>query len=75
MIGGKEEKSKAPDTSDEELLINHNHYNNELRMEKPLYCPSTGAEMELQGKEQEIERIPLTAGSTALLIVDVQPGK
>lgn len=74
MTGGKEEKSKAPATSDEELLINHNHYN-ELRMEKPLYCPSTGAETELQGKEQEIERIPLTAGSTALLIVDVQPGK
>lgn len=73
MIGGKEEKSMAPASSDEELL-NHNHYH-ELRMDKPLYCPSTGAEIEQQGTEQQVERIPLSAGSTALLIVDVQPGK
>ena len=74
MIGGKEEKSKAPASSEEELL-SHNHYN-ELRMDKPLYCPSTGAEIKQQGgTEQQVERIPLSAGSTALLIVDVQPGK
>lgn len=69
MIGGKEEKSKAPASSDEELL-NHNHYN-ELRMDKPLYCPSEQQETE----QKDIERTPLSAGSTALLIVDVQPGK
>lgn len=74
MIGGKEEKSKAPASSDEELL-KHIQYN-ELRMDKPLYCPSTGAEIEQQETEQkDLERTPLSAGSTALLIVDVQPGK